>query len=164
MTTAPDWLPDIVSVSGEWKEVEARLYRIFDQDFRQTGCSFEGIPVWWDQRRIDSPYEEGFWHLVTKFDHSEQQRLLDPRRAERLPWCKPVITHSDAPEVKVWNYEEGRGRIHTYVWLEKWDYAVVLEKRQLRDGRAAIFLVTAFYVTGNSSRETLRRKYENRVD
>jgi len=41
---------------------------------------------------------------------------------------------------------------------------VVLEKRQLRDGRAAIFLVTAFYVTGNSSRETLRRKYENRVD
>jgi hypothetical protein len=164
MTTVPDWLPDIVSVSGEWEKVLSRLYRIFDRDFRQTGCSFEGIPVWWDQRKLDdSPYEEGFWHLITKFDHDRRERLLDPRRAERLPWCRPTITNCGDPEVKVWDYEEARRKMRTYVWLENWDYVVVLEKRKLRGGRASAFLITAFHVGGNSTRRTLQRKYENRM-
>lgn len=163
MTAAPNWLPDIVSVSGEWEKVLARLYRIFDHDFRQTGCSFEGILVWWDQRKLDSPYEEGFWHLITKFDHSRQERLLDPRRSERLPWCKPTITNCDDPEVKVWDYEEARHKIRTYVWLENWDYVVILEKRELRGGRTIAFLITAFHIGGNSTRRKLRRKYEDRI-
>jgi len=116
----PDWLPEIVSVSGEWKEVLVKLYKIFDLDFRQTGCWFEGCPIWWDQRRLDnSPYEEGFWHLITKFDYSQQERLVDPRRAERLPWCKPTIMNCSAPEVKAWDYKEATHKIRTYLWLKK---------------------------------------------
>ncbi len=162
MTTVPDWLPDIVSVSGEWEKVLARLYRIFDHDFRQTGCSLESMPVWWDRRKLDdSPYEEGFWHLITKFNHSQQERLWDPRRAERLPWCKPTITHGDDPEIKAWDYEEARRKIRTYVCLENWDYIVILEKRNLRGGRTIAFLITAFYVEGNSTRRKLQRKYED---
>lgn len=163
MTAAPNWLPDIISVSGEWREVLARLYQIFDRDFRQTGCKFETLPVWWDRRKLDSPYEEGFWHLITKFDHDQRERLLDPRRAERLPWCKPTTMHSDTPEVKVWDYEAGNSKIRTYVWLENWDYIVILEKRQLRGGRSIAFLITAFHIRGNSTRRKLRRKYEDRI-
>jgi hypothetical protein len=164
MTTTPDWLPDIVSVSGKWEKVLVWLYQIFDRDFRQTGCRFKNAPVWWDQRKLDnSPYEEGFWHLITKFDHSRQERLLDPRRAERLPWCKPVITNCGDPEIKVWDYKEARGKIRTYIWLENWDYVVVLEKRVLRGGRVIAFLITAFYMGGSSTRRKLQRQYESRT-
>lgn len=161
----PNWLPSIVSVSGQWSRVLKRLYRIFDRDFRQTGCYFEGRTVSWNRRRLDaSPYEEGFWHLITKYDHSQGERLLDPRRAERLPWCKPTIVNSDDEEVKVWCYQEARGKIRTYVWLENWDYVIVLENRELHGGRSISFLITAFYVEGNSTRRSLQRKYEKRVE
>lgn len=160
----PDWLPAIASVSGEWEQVLARLYSIFNRDFRQTSCRFENCPVWWDQRKLDgSPYEEGFWHLITKIDYKRKERLLDPRRAERLPWCKPTMVNSNAPEVRVWSYEEAKGKIRTYLWLENWDYVVVLEKRQLRGGRNIAFLITAYYVEGESTRRSLRRKYESRI-
>jgi hypothetical protein len=158
----PDWLPDLVSVEGEWEEVLAKLYRIFDHDLRQTGCCFEDRPVWWDQRKLESPYEEGFWHLITKFDHNQKERLFEPRRAERLPWCKPTVMNCGDPEVKVWDYKEARGKIRTYLWLENWDYVIVLEKRQLSGGHNIAFLITAFYVEGKSTRKSLQRKYEKR--
>jgi hypothetical protein len=160
----PDWLPCIVSVSGEWEQVLARLYGIFNHDFVQTGCRFEGGPVWWDRRKLDgSSYEEGFWHLITKVNHKQNERLLNPRRAERLPWCKPTIVNSSAPEVKAWSYKEAKGKIRMYLWLENWDYVIVLEKRQLRVGRNIAFLITAFYVEGESTRKSLRRKYQSRI-
>jgi hypothetical protein len=164
MTSPPDWLPNIVSVSGRWGQVVARLYRIFDHDFRQTGCAFETRPVWWDQTIREGPYEEGFWHLITKFDPQQNERLLDPRRAERLPWCKPTIVNSDEPTIKVWRYQEGGKRNRTYLWLEGWDYVVVLEERTLKGGKEIAFLITAFHVEGESTRRRLRKKYENRVD
>jgi hypothetical protein len=111
----------------------------------------------------NSPYEEGFWHLITKLDHQSGDRLLDPRRAERLPWCKPTIEHSAEPAVKMWRYKERRGKTRIYIWLENWDYVTILEERQLRGGRQVAFLITAYYVSGSSTRRTLQKKYDARM-
>lgn len=159
----PDWLPDPISVDGEWEKVLARLYSIFDRDLRATECRFQDLPVSWDRRRLAGERcEEGFWHLITKADDRGQQRLLDPRRAERLPWCKPVIEHWAAPEVKTWDYEEASRKVRTYLWLERWGYVVILEKRQLSGGGRVAFLITAFYVEGNSTRRGLQGKHDRR--
>ena len=88
---------------------------------------------------------------------------MDPRRAERLPWCRPTIEHCSDPEVRIWDYREGNGRIRTYVWLQNYDYVVVLEKRSLRGGRSIAFLITAFYVSGGQSRSGLAKKYQRKV-
>jgi len=40
---------------------------------------------------------------------------------------------------------------------------VVLEKKSLSGGCTVVFLVTAFYVGGNSTRRKLQKKYEKRV-
>lgn len=163
MTKRPDWLPDIISVDGEWDEVLARLYDIFDTDFKQTKRFFEGRLVWWDRRILaDDHYEEGFWHLITKTDQETNERLLDPRRAERLPWCGPTISNSFDNTIKVWDFRESNGRLRTYVWLEDWDYVIILEKRQQRTGEVA-FLITAFHVDGDARRKNLRGKYEKRA-
>ena len=158
----PDWLPDIVSVNGVWEIVVRRLYQIFETDFIRAGCHFEGLPVWWDRRKQGGDtYEEGFWHLITRTDSCTKDRLIDPRRAERLPWCKPVIENSHDVRIRLWDYRESNNKIRTYIWLERWDYVVVLEKRSRNRGPIA-FLVTAYHVDGESTRRRLRRKYENR--
>ncbi|MBE0658097.1 MAG: hypothetical protein IH602_10430 [Bryobacteraceae bacterium] len=158
----PSWLPPMVSVNGDAAEVFAMLYRVFSGDFRGAPKRLSGLPVWWDRRIADPPYEEGFWHLITRLDKASGVRLLDPRRAERLPWCGPVIANSTAPEVAVWDYEEGSGRVRTYVWLLNHDYLVVLEKRQKRIGLVA-FLVTAFHIDGPGKRADLEKKLARRV-
>jgi len=159
--TRPEWLPDIVSVSGAWNETLANLYSIFVRDFQMTQPLFDELQVWHDRRRPDGVYEEGFWHLITARDNYTGDRLLDPRRAERLPWCAAIIRNSHDDAVKVWDFRERNGVLRTYLWLEDWDYAVVLEKRPHRIGEIA-FLITAFYLSFPRSRRNLARKYEER--
>ncbi|MGH2617297.1 MAG: hypothetical protein ACRDJC_18855, partial [Thermomicrobiales bacterium] len=62
----------------------------------------------------------------------------------------------------VWNYREGRGRLRTYVWLERWSYVVVLEAITTRDGEV-MQIVTAFHVDGKATERAVRRKYEQRI-
>ena len=46
----PEWLPEMVPVSGVWDDVLVALYRVFETGFKKGGCKFEGRPVWWDRR------------------------------------------------------------------------------------------------------------------
>ncbi len=161
MTSRPAWLPPLVHVGGEWLKVLVMLYRIFDQDFKQTERDLAGRPVRWDTRVLEGNYEEGFWHLITRTDPDSGERLLDTRRAERLPWCGPTISYCADAAVKMWDYMEGKGRPRTYLWLEELNYVVVLEKRTQK-GQTVAFLITAFHVDGDSTRRGLRRKYEQR--
>jgi hypothetical protein len=156
------WLPPMVSVDGVWFEVISRLYSIFVSDIKEGKPCFRDREIWWDRRILPGEtYEECFWHLVTKIDEETRQRLLDSRRAERLPWCAPTIARSTDPAVKVWDFGEGRREIRTYLWLEDYDYVVVLEK-QSKGFRNIAFLVTAFHVDGESRKRALRKKYEAR--
>ena len=159
--STPEWVPEMVSVNGDPHEVFAMLYAIFDADFRRTARQFRTMPVWWDRRVVDPPYEEGFWHLITRKDYCSGERLMDFRRAERLPWCGPTITNCGDGCVKVWDYEEDDGRVRTYVWLDPHDYVVILEKKAKRVG-TVVFLVTASYVDGKQKREHLQRKFQKR--
>jgi hypothetical protein len=157
----PLWLPHTVSVDGQWEKVLKMLYRIFEDDFIDTIPCLKGCEVLIDDRVIDEEYEESFWHLITRRDHQSGERLLDPRRAEHLPWCAPTINHCSDPAVKMWDHRESSNRLRTYVWLEHWDYVVILEKRKQRRGEVAI-LVTAYHVDGQSTRRKMQKKFENR--
>lgn len=160
--TRPAWLPAMVSVDGAWEDVCARLYAIFQQDFVKAGRRYENRPIWWDRRILAGDYEEGFWHLISKDDKITQERLFDPRRAERLPWSGPVISNNSNAAVKAWDYREGRKTIRTYLWLEAFDYVIIMEK-QKKGGREIVFLITAHHVDGESTKRKLRRKYQERL-
>ena len=71
------------------------------------------------------------------------------------------LIHCDDAKVKVWDYRESNGKLTTYVWMENWDYVIILRKRQHRWGDV-VFLVTAYHVDYNSTRRNLRAKYEKR--
>jgi len=154
---APAWLPDPFVISGDWARDLANLYEIFQADFKRRRCNFRGKRIIFDGRVLEGAYEEGFWHLITKTDQGTRERLFDGRRAECLPWCRPVLCNCEDGEVKVWNWKEGNGKIRTYVWLESLDYVVILECK----GNIC-FLLTAHHVDGNSTRRKLEKKYDTR--
>lgn len=160
MSAAPLWLPAMIVVEGVWEEALARLYACFEDDFKRGRPRLEHRRVLWDTRILPGDrYEEGFWHLITRDDRAAG-RIPDFRRAERLPWCAPAIWNCRDVAVKMWDYCE-RGRLRCYVWIERVDYVVVLEKR-VRCFGAVAYLVTAFHVDGDSSRRSLERKYQQR--
>lgn len=154
---APAWLPDEFLISGDWDQDLADLREIFEADFKRPCCFFKGKRVVFDNRIIDGDYEEGFWHLITKDEQSTKERLFDPRRAERLPWCSPVLQNCDDGAVKVWSRREGSGKIRTYVWLEDFDYVIILDEKN-----RVYFLVTAHHIDGDRRRNQLKTKYETR--
>jgi hypothetical protein len=153
------WLPKIVSVEGNWCEIASRLYCIFVADIKDGKPYFQNREIWWDRQILPGEeYEEGFWRLITRSDELVHERLIDYRRAERLPWCAPTICNSADASVKVWDYVEGRRKVRTYLWIEAHDYVVVLEK-QSKGLRKVAFLVTAYHVDGDSRRRALLKKY-----
>jgi len=145
----PAWLPDRVSVNGEPNAVFAGLYAVFRRDFVDAVFRYHSCRIIWDQRKLDGPYDEGFWHLITR--DVRGVRLLDSRRAERLPWCAPVIQHDGEPCVVAWDAPASRkgSRVRTCLWLREYEYVVVLERNVSGTGR--VWLVTAYHVDGPAS-------------
>jgi hypothetical protein len=171
MTARPNWLPETVCVDGEYNQVLVKLYEIFEKDIKHTILRLNGVPVWYDRRLLPGDkYEEGFWHLTSRdelvFDKKLKRNVLnrvwDPRRSERLPWCRPTIDNFKEIAVLTWDFREARGQVRTYLWLKKYDYVVVLEKQSKRLG-PIYMLITAFYVDYASKRRDLETRYLNRL-
>jgi hypothetical protein len=157
----PDWLPGLLVTDGDWDTVVTSLYAVFCRDFKHDGPRLNGLPVSWDDRILDGPYEEAFWHLITGNDPKTGQRLFEPDRSKRLAWCGAVIRNADDAAVLQWVYRE-KGQLRTYVWLKDFDYVVVL-KGVPSSAPGYYFLITGFHLTGDSQRRNMRRRYERRV-
>lgn len=168
LETPPAWLPELLDVNGEPQQVFEALYQVFRLDFVDAPSRFRRCPVWFDRKILpDDDKEEGFWHLVTRDDYGVGARLLDPRRAERLAWCGATLRFENEPELVVWDYLEGKGKCHTYLWLRDWDYVVILHRRTLTNRKTGqefdvFHLVTAFYVD-KRKRADLEGRYRRRV-
>ncbi|HAF85934.1 MAG TPA: hypothetical protein DCG32_06130 [Sphaerochaeta sp.] len=152
-----EFLPDKVFIPEpfDFKEIVAELYEVFERDIKLGNLKYKGIRVIYDDRKIDSQYEEGFWHVI---ERGKNIRTLDLKRAKRLPWVKPLITFSDDPRLLKWteNSIDGKGRLEevTYIYYEEESYLVIL-----KDKRRGFYLATAYYVVGYN-RQWYREKYE----
>lgn len=156
----PEWCPPLLDVSGPREEAILRLYRVFAEDFKNTGCTFRGLPVQFSRCFLAGDlHEHIFWHLISK-DGDAEERYFDSCRSRRLSWCKAVVEHAHEDEVTVWKDYVGKA-LRTYLWLEAYDYAVVLEEGIRRDG-PVVFLVTAYCVE-DRVRKRLKKSYRRRV-
>lgn len=160
---APAWLPAMVVLGDDPAVMFERLHDVFTRDVVESGLKFRGYPLWWERKVVDQ-YVEGFYHVITSDAHKLEERKFDPRRAERLSWLAPLLANCADPAIKVWDYKEANGSIHTYVWYEEGQYVIVLRKLKLNrlPAGAAYLLVTAYFVfSGN--RAWLQRKFDNRI-
>jgi len=172
------WLPEMAQVSpwqhGGPNDTYEMLYAIFRRNFIDSHPHYCGQEVWHFPEREDGK-EKLFWHLTSRKDEPKliprrkqryatsiqrnTQRYPDFRRSERLPWIRPMIENSQQLHVLAWDYLEGSGKIHTYVWLQDHDFVVIMKK--YRNGSRR--LITSFYVDIDRTKRGLHRKYTNKL-
>ncbi len=158
MNNIPTWLPELFSVSP-WKEsTYDELYNVFLNDFQRNKLSYLTFNVWFFPEQDDSKYKL-FWHITSSEDKTLGDRIPDLRRCERLPWIRPMILNCPDSSIKNWDYEEGDGKIKTYVWLEDLDFVVIMKRYNDEQRR----LVTSFHLDYSNAKRKMKRKYENRI-
>lgn len=157
----PDWLPPPLD-HFTWPDTLDELFEVFKTDFINGKPRFNGKPIWWDQKCEDDHRPEGFWHITTREDRKSGDRLSDPPRAKRMSWCRAVIDNPGPPDVLMFDYEEGNGKIRTYLWLHEYDYVVILGKTMRRGQQRAYFLITAFCIDGSYTKRKMQKKYDER--
>ncbi len=154
----PEWLPELFPVNPWTAETYEQLYEVFCNDFIESQPRYKGQNVWFFPEKEDGK-EKIFWHLTSREDSESGGRLPDPPRSERLPWVRPMLEQSEKPEILTWDHEEGDGSIKTYVWLEHFDFVVIMKKYP--DGRRR--LVTAFWLEYGNAKRKLRKKYKRKI-
>ncbi len=152
-----DALPTKLDLDGTYDRLVALLYSVFEHDFLQSSPRFKGLPVAFDNRRIGSEYEEGFWHVVTRTE--SEGRVIDYKRAKRLPWLRPLIELGEDPDILRWREEDidsRRGKMvgKHFIWYERGAYLIILKEIPRK-----YFLATVFYVTGLRSHDHYMKKY-----
>ena len=159
MGEKPSWLPELFAVKPWSLEVYDRLYfEVFCRDFKGEPIFYRGCAVWFfPEKSYDR--ELVFVHLTSRKIPATSDREIDLMRSARLPWARPLIENSTAPEVLAWDFEEDDGSINTYVWLPEHDYAIIMRKMP-DDSRR---LITAYWVEFGHERRKLRKKYERRL-
>lgn len=155
MIQKPDWLPEMLLLNPWTEDI---LYEVFQNDFIHSQPRYRSYIVWIFPEKTDGK-ETVFWHLITREDIKTRKRLPDVMRSARLPWVRPLIEHPDESEIIDWDYLEGSGNIHTYVWLKEHNFVVIMKK--YKDGRRR--LVTAHYIDYPNKKRKLASKYEKRI-
>jgi hypothetical protein len=153
-------LPEKLNLDAalSFESLVQKLYTVFRNDFIDTKPYFKALPVLYDNRRMDdSIYPEGFWHIITR---GKDTRLLDYKRAKRLPWLRPLIQQAFHKELYTWSelrLDESLGHSSNtwYIWYKEGKYIAVLRERP-----GKYFLATAFYITGDYQEKRYLAKYE----
>ena len=154
----PEWLQELFPVTPWQHDTFDKLYQLFEQDFKVSQPVYDGRTVWFFPEMEDGK-EKIFWHLTSRDDKEAGERLPDLRRCERLPWVRPMLDYHCKPEILAWDHLEGDGTIKTYVWLENYDFIVILKKYE--DGGRR--LITSFWVEYENTKSKLRKKYIRRI-
>lgn len=154
-----NWLPDIISYddfNGNWDNFLESIYTIFHRDFVETKPIFRGTPLALKRYPMINNKEATFWHMISE-GPTEQEKIPNIRRCERVPWAKPVVENCDCGVMKIWrNRRKNEDRI--IIWFEEKEFLVVLADRKTYK----IFW-TCYNVTEEHRKRKLNKEYEDYV-
>lgn len=129
-----EWLPPLVEHSGgSWEAYEEELYRWFTSDFLDSLPSWPGKRVGLKRHPLSKGKEATFWHFISDGE-TEDDRLIDMRRCERIRWPRPVMEHfferqPHPGDPLVWWKNERRGEPRYLLALPDFSYLVVIADR-----------------------------------
>ncbi len=161
------WLPEIIECKdfSKWNEYLEELYKIFKKDFIENRVIFEGKNVYYRKAPMDGKYEHAFIHLTHKDEFhtssNPNDRIPDPRRAERIGWNKQIIEHYPCKETckncdKILYFEEYyKKNIKAYLLFKDVRFLVIIEKREKYN-----LLITGYYIEYDNALHKYLKKYE----
>jgi hypothetical protein len=121
-----------------------------------------GIPVSLDLTIVDNK-EKSFWHLVKHSMKWGNDGVYDISRAKRLPWVRDVVCSCPNSQITEFNYLEGSGFIHRYLWVKSVKYVVILKSLPMNKATREFLLVTAFEIDFAQKEKDLESKYQDRL-
>ena len=106
------------------------LYKIFKRDFIDNTLYYNGKKVDIIHEKFHEGKERSFWHIISEGD-KDIDRTPISRRAEVLPWAKPLIEEDGTCiQYKQWvKYHDKTKRNRHYIWCTAIKYMVILEDR-----------------------------------
>lgn len=148
-------LIDITGFSSD-DETFDYLYLFFEQDFIDQQTILAGS-IYMDPKGqgMRDGREEVFWHITTREKKKKVKqgkkivqivtRPLDPDRAQRLEWIRPMIINHSHTDIRLFYRKGTKGKkpIRLYLWAYNHDFVVIIQKLGAKDA----FLVTCFYIT-----------------
>ena len=161
------WLPSIIECKdfSKWNDYLEGLYIIFMKDFIEDRIKFEEKYVNFRKAPMDGKYEHTFIHLTHKNEYhlstDPNDRIPDPRRAERIGWNKPIIENYICQEncngcEKVLYFEEQyKKNIKAYFLFKDVRFLVIIEKREKYN-----LFITGYYIEFDNAMKKYIKKYE----
>lgn len=150
-------LPPLVKLEdfdGKWDGYIDAVFAEFHRDFLETQPKYQGK---WVRCRRDPTYrgkEAGFWHCTSE-GLSENDRIPDLRRCERIRWIRFALEHIGEVGIDCWTNTRHRAVRHL-VWVRE-EFLIVLEEhRRQRDGFVYYQLVTAYCTAEEHRKQKLR--------
>lgn len=154
-----DWLPARVCLpecGGDWNLYLDVIYRAFRTDFVDTAPLMSGARCGLRHPELIEGKEGTFWHIISE-GLTEEERIPDLRRCERIRWPRPMIESHGSNRIRCWRYRRNGDR-RISIALQDFTYLLVLVDRG-----SYVLLLTAFPVEMERRREKLRREYESSV-
>ena len=126
-------LPNLYEFHGDWRIYVDEIYEVFCNSVAHANLSFRGLKISCQYRPEYQGKHFGFWHMISENldkNQSEDDRVPDMRRCERITWVAYLIQHAEASNEITW-WENTRGRdTHVVIWHEQENFVVILAKRQ----------------------------------
>jgi len=153
-----EWLPPILTLGncgGSWDVYLETQYQKFRADFIGSKPSVFHPKNWSTKRHpLSGGKEATFWHITSE-GTTEEDRVPDMRRMERVGWIRPMIdAHSSKDRVCSWPTER-KGESRPNIAVPDFSFIVVLEEHP-----TYVMLWTAFHVEQQHRRDKYRRQWE----
>lgn len=148
-------LPGLIKLedySGNWEKYLEVLYDCFKKDFVKKKTFYDNECIRFKKHPELNGKEATFWHLISE-GGSEEQKVPDLRRCERIKWPKPIIEYKDYQEIKLWENNR-KSDINICLCFGDWEYLVVLRRR-----KGYILLWTAYPISYNHTKRKLQKEY-----
>ena len=162
MNTDYSWLPPLVPFSGKWEEYLEAIYRYFFEDFVFSKPKFGDKRVALKRHPIIKGKEATFWHFISENppdSMSEEDRIPDFRRCERIRWPKPVMEQYGNKSAICWWKTIRPSRRGTtrriLLALDDFSYIIVVDEH-----KDYVLPWTHFPVESMRRREILKQEYE----
>lgn len=141
--------PELIPFGGgwAWTDYENAIYEIYLETVVRSGIAFRGAPVRAQYRPETKGKGFSFWHLISeaqdKCNRNEEDRIPDLERCARIRWVAWCINNAGQDGFPWWENKR-KSETHVVIWARWHDFAVVLAKRQTRDGPRFYLLKTAY--------------------
>lgn len=146
MSLPPALLP-FNDYGGNWARYEDDLYAIYLETVVRAGLRFRGADIKAQFRPETRGKGFSFWHLISEapdqHNRNEEDRIPDLERCARIRWVAWSIRNAEQDGFSWWENQRKR-ETHVVIWAEAHDFAVVLAKRETRDGPRYYLLKTAY--------------------